>query len=345
MGKISLICALVLAVCATSSFAGTIPTRFIWWPKDDGSGSVPAFLEHSATDFSALADPNNIHFYLFTLNNRDIHDEIANTTSSVDASHWDRNAPVKIFAHGFSSSWDGGSSLAMRNVFIKTGYPQNVNLVIVDWKALAAAPWYEVAAKGTSLVGEKIAYLVDFLVRNQYTTLDKVHVFGHSLGAHASGWAGSIYQSLSGSKIPRITGLDPALPLFGVEPDSGRLDPTDGDFVDVIHSAAGTLLESGLAFTEPRGHVDFYPNTGKKQPGCGLDIAGSCSHSRCYEYYGESIHFNQFRAVKCDDDAWDDKFESCSSSKGEERMGEWTPSTARGIYYLTTNNKAPWAQG
>jgi hypothetical protein len=32
--------------------------------------------------------------------------------------------------------------------------------------------------------------------------------------------------------------------------------------------AGGTLLEGGLAFKEPRGHVDFYPNSGlPPQPG------------------------------------------------------------------------------
>jgi len=30
--------------------------------------------------------------------------------------------------------------------------------------------------------------------------------------------------------------LDPALPLFGEATDEGRIDPTDADFVDVIHT-------------------------------------------------------------------------------------------------------------
>lgn len=51
-------------------------------------------------------------------------------------------------------------------------------------------------------------------------------------------------------------------------------DPTDAAFVDVIHTSAGTLLEGGLAFREPRGHVDFYPNSGGNQPGCGIDPFG-----------------------------------------------------------------------
>lgn len=52
-------------------------------------------------------------------------------------------------------------------------------------------------------------------------------------------------------------GLDPALPLFGNRDDSQRIDPSDAVFVDVIHTSMG-YLPGGLAFTEPRGHVDFY---------------------------------------------------------------------------------------
>lgn len=33
-----------------------------------------------------------------------------------------------------------------------------------------------------------------------------------------------------------VTGLDPAGPLYRGKPPSERLDPTDAQFVDVIHS-------------------------------------------------------------------------------------------------------------
>ena len=49
------------------------------------------------------------------------------------------------------------------------------------------------------------------------------------------------------------------------------MDPTDAKFVDVIHSNAQKLpLEIGFGIMQPVGHVDFYPNGGKNQPGCAL---------------------------------------------------------------------------
>ena len=75
-----------------------------------------------------------------------------------------------------------------------------------------------------------------------------------------------------------ITGLDPAGPLhINVNP-AFRLDKSDADKVDVIHTdteRAGTKRE------ETVGHIDFFPNGGDKQPGC-LDL-----ESKNYASYQE----------------------------------------------------------
>ena len=62
--------------------------------------------------------------------------------------------------------------------------------------------------------------------------------------------------------------MDPASPLFetasGVVDPDFRLDPTDAQFVDVIHTSG-----TAFGFLTAIGHVDFYPNSGKfPQPGC-----------------------------------------------------------------------------
>ena len=41
-----------------------------------------------------------------------------------------------------------------------------------------------------------------------------------------------------------------------------RLDRSDADFVDVIHT------DYDLGIQEPIGHVNFYPNCGEIQTGC-----------------------------------------------------------------------------
>lgn len=74
----------------------------------------------------------------------------------------------------------------------------------------------------------------------------------------------------NGQKIPRVTGLDPGRPGFepGSVPPSGRLDPTDADFVDVIRTSTGIGSNSTVADPPGTGNVDFFPNGGVTQPGC-----------------------------------------------------------------------------
>ena len=57
-------------------------------------------------------------------------------------------------------------------------------------------------------------------------------------------------------------GLDPAGPLFRRNTAAG-LTRGSGDFVDAIHTDGQVF-----GMMTPIGHVDFYPNGGKTQPGC-----------------------------------------------------------------------------
>lgn len=97
-------------------------------------------------------------------------------------------------------------------------------------------------------------------------------------------------------KIGKIVGLDPALPLFRYSLADARLADTDAEYVETIHTNAGTL-----GFVQPLGQASFYPNGGSKQPGCGWDMVGNCAHGRSYLYYTESIHSpKNYLGVKCE---------------------------------------------
>lgn len=84
------------------------------------------------------------------------------------------------------------------------------------------------------------------------------HIIGFSLGAHIAGYVGENIQAVTGQKIGRITGLDPAEPLFESTPAFVRLDPTDAEFVDVIHSDAKSMIVFGK--TQPT-LIDFSRDT------------------------------------------------------------------------------------
>lgn len=69
--------------------------------------------------------------------------------------------------------------------------------------------------------------------------------------------------------------MDPAGPLFESQDPIARLDETDADFVDVIHSNGENLILGGLGSWLPMGHVDFYPNGGRMQNGCSNLFVGA----------------------------------------------------------------------
>lgn len=71
-------------------------------------------------------------------------------------------------------------------------------------------------------------------------------------------------QNLTGQSIGRITGLDPAGPLYLLATAEQRLADTDADLVVALHTDGGVLGYLGQI-----GDIDFYANGGTPhQPGC-----------------------------------------------------------------------------
>lgn len=75
------------------------------------------------------------------------------------------------------------------------------NVIVVDWSRLAALIYWSVV-KYTTPVGEYIGGFLNTLDILGYD-LTKIHLIGHSLGAHIAGIAASWVDS----KVGRITGL------------------------------------------------------------------------------------------------------------------------------------------
>jgi pimeloyl-ACP methyl ester carboxylesterase len=203
---------------------------------------------------------------------------------------------------------------------------------------LAKDPVYFRAASSTRNVGRHVAGVIDKLVEERGTSVDNVHVIGHSLGAHTSGFAGLYTRS---GKLSRVTGLDPAKPGFTDQQPDKLLDPSDAQFVDIIHTCAG-LLGSDLNL----GHVDFWPNGGiSSQPGCNgwMEMVGSCSHGRSYEFFAESINDPEsLMAFPCKNN---EDFLGGKCNENAIPMGDPTPRDAAGNYFLNTKDESPFGRG
>lgn len=191
-------------------------------------------------------------------------------------------------------------------------------VILVDWGE-GSSPPYTQAVANIRLVGAITAHIIHLLYEElRIPNLNKFHLIGHSLGSHLSGYVGYTLQKDFNLTLGRISGLDPAEPLFGHTQPIVRLDRTDARYVDIIHSDAMPFTSGGLGMTEVIGHVDFFPNGGFNQPGCdqpmedyieqekgsffwGVQQFVSCNHIRSHQFFTESILGNcPFIAITCE---------------------------------------------
>lgn len=229
---------------------------------------------------------------------------IADDKESINRSNFNSDFKTKFIIHGFIDTPLSNWVSELRDELIMHG---GLNVIIVDW-AGGSLPLYTQATANTRLVGLEIAFLIRKLQEDHGLKPEDVHLIGHSLGAHTAGYAA---ERIPG--IGRITGLDPAEPYFQGMDSEVRLDPSDAMFVDVIHTDGRSffLLEiPGYGMSQSCGHIDFYPNNGKEQPGCALSQEGvlipltlvkdgieeasrvllACNHVRAIKLFIDSIN-------------------------------------------------------
>lgn len=207
---------------------------------------------------------------------------------------------------------------------------EDVNVILISWSS-SNRVIYSSAVANTPLVGRQITIFLNYLAEmNGYDLFNSnfaqnIHFIGHSLGAHIAGFLGS---DLNG-KLGRITGLDPAGPSFDLMPRSHRLDQTDAQLVDVIHTNSGKfhylnaaasavvkIVDSAVnkapiinslshilskdysgegetayfGINEQVGHIDLYANSGRVQPGCS-GVMHLCDHGRSHEIYEGNLRY------------------------------------------------------
>jgi len=333
-----------------------------------GLRMIPHLLSFCMLATLATADPDlsKIHFFLWTRANPDAHQEVKLDLDSLLSSNFDPARPTVVLAHGWNSHGRGGRGYGddFAPIYLEVG---DYNIFSIDWGDLETWANYPQAAARTRPVGNHAAQLVALMVEAGASLAD-VHLVGHSLGAHVAGFVAKGVQALGLGKVARVTGLDPAKPFFEFATEEGRIDKSDGEFVDIIHTNSGNLWEGCLSIPKPLGHVDFYPAGGSHQPGCteicfGLACAnatiddlikGGCSHERANQYFRESIRSNagasgtEFLASQCNSyEEWGAGI-CCSSEQEKSVMGEWLepfiPSFSS-QFFLSVGEEAPYANG
>ncbi|CAB3364845.1 Hypothetical predicted protein [Cloeon dipterum] len=311
------------------------------FPEDDAE----SFLENRDLRDCFVTDlecPNeNVSFYLYTRENPKDPYELTLDDYNLRKAPFAKDTPFKFLIHGYTGNKDYAPNPEIRPALLKHG---EYNVISVDWGKLAQSPCYIQATSNVEAAGKCTAHLIEVLVKNYNVPFKSIHLIGFSLGAQVTGQVAKYLRNNKVGKLRRITGLDPAMPLFATLSRDTVLDRSDAHFVDVIHTNAGNKGKLG-----PNGHVDFYVNGGTVQPGCaGPEVydTASCSHARAPIIYAESIDSESgfwgkecrswiaYRAGLCD---W--------STDSIALMGEFAEPRKHGQFFLDSGSQPPFALG
>ncbi|KRG02542.1 inactive pancreatic lipase-related protein 1 [Drosophila mojavensis] len=283
--------------------------------------------------------PNSrISFWLYTNSSRDA--PVLLDALNLQASSFEPRLPLKILIHGFTGNRSLTPNAEVRDVLLQA---QPVHVISVDYGSLVRFPcYYPWAVRNAPVVAKCLAQLIDSLLASGIYRREQLHLIGFSLGGQVAGLTANFVQE----PLSRITGLDPAGPGFMTNRLSDKLDASDADFVDVIHTDPFFF-----SLLPAMGHADFYPNLDHfSQPGCTYINRWrpyNCNHFRAAIYYGESIVSEHgFWAQQCSD--WMQYFtRRCSlhAHRLNTQMGYFVSENSSGSFFLSTNEKHPYAKG
>ncbi|KAL1402666.1 hypothetical protein pipiens_005987 [Culex pipiens pipiens] len=278
----------------------------------------------------------DVVFRLHTRRNP-VHPQIINwfDPSSISNSNFNPAHPTRFLIHGWVEGQDAELHWVIKDHYMRVG---DFNVINVDWGAGAQTINYIAARNRVGGVGMIVSRVIDVIRATTGQSRDLINVIGFSLGGHAAGNTGKGQEG----QLNTVIALDPAGPLFS-RGQADILTENDALYTEAIYTNAGLL-----AFDEPLCHANFYPNGGRSQPGCLIDLAGVCSHMRVNELFAESVSTaNHFLSMRCANYA-EILSGRCTSSGPYAKMGGEPSNRGRGVngvFHLMTNSASPFARG
>uniref|UniRef100_A0A8W4FL06 Lipase I n=2 Tax=Sus scrofa TaxID=9823 RepID=A0A8W4FL06_PIG len=255
------------------------------WAGSENKGPCLEFSQLSVKDsFRDLFNPQmEIFLILYTRKNPSCAEPLFEQDNSLSA-NFNTSKKTVWLIHGYRPM--GSTPSWLRN-FVRILLNQDMNIIIVDWNRGATTFLYSRAVKNTRKVAVSLSRYIQNLLKHG-ASLDSFHFIGVSLGAHISGFVGKIFQG----QVGRITGLDPAGPQFSGKPSNGRLDYTDANFVDVIHTDT-----NGIEFIKCDHQRAVYLFMAALETSCNF-ISFPCHSYKDYKS-GSCVDCDNFKEKSC----------------------------------------------
>lgn len=319
-------------------------------PTDNTASSEGDDDQLSNSSYNAYRDVAFYHYSTLLPNAQ--HRIYADNRNTLAEAGFDAAHETRFIIHGWYDDVNSKISTELRAAYALHRQPP-LNLIVVDWGLGARTINYFLAKKRVFATGLAVAAFIDALCTHTGLTPGQIGLIGHSLGAHVAGIGGKHVRT---GRLASIVGLDAALPLFWYNEPEGRLHHGDAAYVEGIHTNVGF---KGMA--RPIGHADFYPNWGRRQPGCGWDMTRSCSHKRVISLFAESVRasaatgqgdtngeIGPMEGIRCAG-GWQEIMErECqpngtqSATMGGEPLNASGAAQKRGSFYVRTNGGSPF---
>lgn len=156
-----------------------------------------------------------------------------------EASDFNASRRTVILVPGYRSEKNEKWMHEAKNIWLDL---EDVNVILVNWHE-GSSGFYHNVVKNTRIVGRQIVILLYYLAKlnnvdfksEQYRS--KILLVGYSCGAHIAGFVGKQL----GGQVDRITGLDPAGPIFDTLNETDHLNAKNAKLVDIIHTNAGKI--------------------------------------------------------------------------------------------------------
>ena len=344
------------------------------WPKNM-TDAITSTSPTSVSEVDQKPDPAlKLRLLLYTRKHPNIGVPLTsgNLSTMTSLVYYKPDQPTRFIIH---SSFDGPeSSTWMKEMKNRLLNIEDSNVVLVDWSSGASSTMADQRLSAVRMVGIEISRVIRDLKDAHGTKARSVHLIAHGFGTFAADVVG---RQVSG--LGRISALDPGGPNFDALTIDGRLDKSDAEFVDVIHTdghntstVASSLYHRGSQL--PLGDVDFYPNGGSYQPGCSLqgfeDLVTrpigegvrrfvACHHYRAVDYYLESIlpssnqciqiayqcsNYTDFLEGKCFKCNWNKLGHACVQMgfRADHELEYLKKDDPPRKLYLSTNRRTPY---
>ncbi|XP_069679561.1 phospholipase A1-like [Periplaneta americana] len=200
----------------------------------------------------------DVEYLLITRYNPNTPFNVTAENMSLDGSHFNASKPTFFYFHGWVGSANNKVLYEIAPAYLVS---VDANVFVVDFSSVSINVNYLQSVSDIRVTATVVAKFINYLISEKGVSKKQVHLMGLSLGGQLVGYIGKLVPGLR-----RITGIDPAGPMFNDFDCAIRLCKGDAEFVEAIQTNKHYVW--GLGTYRDDYDVSFLVNGGYDQPGC-----------------------------------------------------------------------------